>query len=86
MFSTMRLIIDEIFELDRFDNEKLAKYIRCIYQVILPLDDDNALCLLDEALRLAREGAEVRLVRFIHVATHYPTRFATYSLTSHVSY
>jgi hypothetical protein len=60
MFSTMRLIIDEIFELERFDNEKLAKYIRCIYQVILPLNDDNALRLLDEALRLAREGAEVR--------------------------
>lgn len=59
MFSTMRLIINEIFVLAEFDNEKLSKYIRCVYQVILPLDDDLALQLLDEALRLSREGAQV---------------------------
>lgn len=86
MFSTMRLIIDEIFELERFDNEKLAKYIRCIYQVILPLNDDNALLLLDEALRVAREGAEVRPLRFTHFATHHLSRLATYSLTSGASH
>jgi hypothetical protein len=59
MFRTMRLIINQIFDLEKFDNEKLAKYVRCIYQVILPLDEDMALQLIDEALKIAREGAQV---------------------------
>ncbi len=59
MFGAMRLIINNIFELEKFDNEKLAKYIRCIFQVILPLDEDLSLQLVDEALNIAREGAEV---------------------------
>lgn len=55
----MRLIINDIFTLEQFDNEKLGKYIRCMFQAILPLDEVLALQLLDEAAGLARDGAQV---------------------------
>lgn len=61
LFSTMRLIINEIFELEEFDYEKLAKYIRCMFQAILGLDDTAALQLVDQAIQIAREGKEVSL-------------------------
>lgn len=54
-FSTMRLIINEIHALEGFDAARLSKYIRCVFQSILPLDDGLALTLLDETLQLARE-------------------------------
>ncbi|KAL7933348.1 meiosis protein SPO22/ZIP4 like domain-containing protein [Trichoderma chlorosporum] len=60
LFSTMRLIINEIFELEEFDYEKLAKYIRCMFHAILGLDDASALQLVDQALQIAREGKEAR--------------------------
>ncbi|KAL7808906.1 meiosis protein SPO22/ZIP4 like domain-containing protein [Trichoderma gracile] len=59
LFSTMRLIINEMFELEQFDYEKLAKYIRCMFQAILGLDDTSALQLVDQAIQIAREGKEV---------------------------
>ena len=60
MFSTMQLIINEIFELEKFDYEKLMKYIRCMFQVILGTDDNSALQLVDQALQIAGEANEVR--------------------------
>lgn len=60
MFSTMQLIINEIFELEKFDYEKLMKYIRCMFQVILGTDDISALQLIDQALQIAGEANEVR--------------------------
>lgn len=59
LFSTMRLIINEVFELEQFDHEKLAKYIRCMFQAILGLDDAAALQLVDQAIQVAREGKGV---------------------------
>ncbi|XP_044723905.1 meiosis protein SPO22/ZIP4 like domain-containing protein [Hirsutella rhossiliensis] len=59
MYATMRLIINEIYELQDFDGEKLAKYIRCMVQAMLPLDDALALQLIDQALQIAREGHQV---------------------------
>ncbi|KAK5997795.1 hypothetical protein PT974_00156 [Cladobotryum mycophilum] len=59
MFASMRLIINEIFELEEFDHEKLAKYIRCMFQVILPLDEGSAFQLVEQALQIAREGKDV---------------------------
>lgn len=57
----MRLIINEIFDIENFDSAKLAKYIRCMFQAVLPLDDGLALQLLGQALQIAREGRQVRL-------------------------
>lgn len=59
MYATMRLIVNEIYELQDFDGEKLAKYIRCMVQAVLPLDDTLALQLVDQALQIAREGHQV---------------------------
>lgn len=57
----MRLIINEIFALEKFDNQQLAKYIRCMFQSILPLDDNLALQVIDQALQIAREGTQASL-------------------------
>ncbi|CAI6098659.1 unnamed protein product [Clonostachys chloroleuca] len=59
MFSTMRLIVNGIFVLEDFDTQRLGKYLRCIFQVILPLDDTLALQLLGETSYIAREGSQV---------------------------
>jgi hypothetical protein len=59
MFSTMQLIINEVFELEKFDYEKLLKYIRCMFQVILETDDISALQLIDQALQIVGEANEV---------------------------
>ncbi|KJZ71961.1 hypothetical protein HIM_08641 [Hirsutella minnesotensis 3608] len=59
MYATMKLIINEIFELEDFDGAKLAKYMRCLVQATLPLDDCLALQLLDQAQQIAREGRQV---------------------------
>ncbi|KAK6447658.1 hypothetical protein FP744_10003908 [Trichoderma asperellum] len=59
MFSTMRLIINEIFELEKFDYEKLMKYIRCMFQVIMGTDDASAFQLLEQALQIASEANEI---------------------------
>lgn len=55
----MGLIINEIFELEQFDSEKLAKYIRCVFQATRPLDSSMALQLLDQAIEVAEEGKQV---------------------------
>lgn len=55
----MRAIINQIFELEDFDNQRLAKYVRCMFQAILPLDDNLALQVVDQALQIAREGSQV---------------------------
>lgn len=60
MYSTMQLIINEVFELEKFDYEKLMKYIRCMFQVILGTDDTSALQLIDQALQVAVKSNEVR--------------------------
>jgi hypothetical protein len=55
----MRKIINEIWALESFDATKLAKYTRCLFQATLPLDDNLAMRLLDEACSKARELREV---------------------------
>ncbi|KPM36312.1 hypothetical protein AK830_g10246 [Neonectria ditissima] len=60
LYATMRLIINQIFELEDFDNQRLAKYIRCMFQAILPLDDNLALEVVDQALQVAREGSQMQ--------------------------
>jgi hypothetical protein len=59
MFTTMRVIINEIFELEHFDGTKLAKYIRCVFQATLLLDDNLALQLVDQAIQVSGEGQQV---------------------------
>ncbi|PHH69992.1 hypothetical protein CDD82_7396 [Ophiocordyceps australis] len=59
VYGSMRLIINDMFELADFDSSRLAKYLRCVFQAMLPLDDALALDVFDQAVQLAREGQEV---------------------------
>ena len=56
----MQLVINEIWIIEDFGVGKLAKYLRCVFQVILPLSSDMAIQLLNKAIELARESTEVR--------------------------
>ncbi|KAI5458131.1 meiosis protein SPO22/ZIP4 like-domain-containing protein [Mariannaea sp. PMI_226] len=59
LYATMRLIINEIFELEDFDILRLAKYLRCLFQATLPLDDEVALQVVEQTLQIAREGNQM---------------------------
>jgi hypothetical protein len=43
--------------------DKVAKYIRCLFQMVLPLDGDMGFQLADEALQLVRQSVTVRCRR-----------------------
>ncbi|KAF5630454.1 transcription factor [Fusarium tjaetaba] len=60
VYGTMRLIINEIFLLEQFDNQQLAKYMRCMFQAILPLDDNLAFQVVGQAVQIAREGSQMQ--------------------------
>ncbi|KAF4966640.1 hypothetical protein FSARC_5689 [Fusarium sarcochroum] len=60
VYGTMGLIINEIFSLEQFDNQRLAKYMRCMFQAILPLDDSLALQVVEQAIQIAREGCQMQ--------------------------
>ena len=56
----MSLIINQIHAIEDFDCERLAKYVRCVFQATLPLDDTLALQLVDQALDVAKQSQQVR--------------------------
>lgn len=59
MFSAMRGIINRLAGLEDLGLENVARYIRCLFQMVLPLEGGMAFQLADEALQLAREAAGV---------------------------
>ncbi|KAF5618944.1 transcription factor [Fusarium sp. NRRL 52700] len=60
VYGTMRLIINEVFSLEQFDNQQLAKYMRCMFQAILPLNDNLAFQVVEQAVQIAREGSQMQ--------------------------
>ncbi|KAG9248179.1 meiosis protein SPO22/ZIP4 like-domain-containing protein [Calycina marina] len=58
LIATLKKIINSACELDSFDNIKLAKYMRCLFQVALSQNYDVAESLLDNILSQAEESAE----------------------------
>jgi len=57
----MRVVINQLWALEGLSLGKLAKYIRCLFQRVLPLEGSMAFQLAEEALRLAQEAvASVR--------------------------
>ncbi len=55
----MSTIINILWELEEVDTAKLTKYIRCLFQVILPEDNRRAFQLIEEACNLARQASQV---------------------------
>ncbi|KAL1892941.1 sporulation-specific protein 22 [Ceratocystis pirilliformis] len=56
LYRILQLIINEIWKLEQFDSAKLAKYMRCLFQVVLPYSEDLALQTLNNVLTIAKEG------------------------------
>jgi hypothetical protein len=55
----MRRIINHLYELPDFDSTRLAMYIRCLLQAILPFDQKLALKLAEETCKMVKDAAEV---------------------------
>ncbi|KAF9771923.1 hypothetical protein IL306_010392 [Fusarium sp. DS 682] len=45
---------------EQFDNQRLAKYMRCMFQAILPLDDNLAFQVVEQSVQIAREGSQMQ--------------------------
>ncbi|OTA88788.1 hypothetical protein M434DRAFT_23602 [Hypoxylon sp. CO27-5] len=58
LYSMLRKIINEIFLLEKFDNEKLAKYLRCLLKVMLASDPEHPLKIMEDICRLVKQCAE----------------------------
>ncbi|OIW27318.1 SPO22-domain-containing protein [Coniochaeta ligniaria NRRL 30616] len=61
VYATLRAIINALSILDVLDVVKLARYMRCLFQVTLPFDGTLALGLADEYVRILTETAESRV-------------------------
>ncbi|KAL5624996.1 hypothetical protein BROUX41_005056 [Berkeleyomyces rouxiae] len=55
-YSILQIIVNEIWKLERFNSSKLAKYLRCLFQVVLPCSEDLALETLDNVLNIAKDS------------------------------
>ncbi|KAJ3472006.1 hypothetical protein NLG97_g11371 [Lecanicillium saksenae] len=60
--SLLKSIVNETFEVEKFDSARLAQYLRCMVHVLLPLVEHDflALELLDQAIVVADQSKEVR--------------------------
>lgn len=59
LFSALKLIINEIHTLEKFDAAKLAKYLRCLFHILLPKDDALALEMVDQFTQVTLESKAV---------------------------
>ncbi|KAG6011236.1 hypothetical protein E4U43_008460 [Claviceps pusilla] len=55
----LKRIVNEIFALEVFDAVKLAKYLRCLFHVLLPKNDAVALGVLDHLIQVSLESKAV---------------------------
>lgn len=67
MFGTMRLIIDQIFTLGHFDTAQLSKHIRCLFQIVLAVDDQLAAQLLDQAIEINSKAVQVSMSKHCYL-------------------
>ncbi|KAM0739654.1 hypothetical protein ACQRIT_004838 [Beauveria bassiana] len=58
--SMLKSIVNEIFALENFTSDRLAQYLRCMVQVLLPMTDDGAARdILEQAVQVAHEAKQV---------------------------
>ncbi|CCF34294.1 hypothetical protein CH063_06320, partial [Colletotrichum higginsianum] len=61
------VIVNEIWELEKMKGDRLAKYIRCMFQAVLPLDAALGQRLMKQAIEVARDSAkDIRLAQGQH--------------------
>jgi hypothetical protein len=58
--SVLKKIVNEAWGLDTMDVPKLAKYMRCLFQIAMLDNMEVAEQLLDQAHEQAKEAAEVK--------------------------
>lgn len=71
----MRKITNEIWELQKFGSDRLAKYMRCLFQAMLPCNPDYPLRIIEEVEMFVKEAAQVKslvLITFRHVTDTDP--------------
>lgn len=54
----MRELINQIWTLESFGNEKLAKYMRCLLKATLPMEHTIPMSLLEEISAMVKQLAE----------------------------
>ncbi|KAH8205291.1 hypothetical protein TruAng_000538 [Truncatella angustata] len=59
VYSTLRSIINDIFKLEKFDNGKLAKYMRCLMNITMS-DAKLSLMLIEEISVMVKQAAETK--------------------------
>ncbi|OTB03528.1 hypothetical protein M426DRAFT_73943 [Hypoxylon sp. CI-4A] len=58
LYSTLRKVINHIFTLERFDNAKLAKYLRCLLKSTLASEPKYPLMVMEDISRLVKQCAD----------------------------
>ncbi|KAG5919793.1 hypothetical protein E4U42_006422 [Claviceps africana] len=59
LLTTLKCIINEIFALEAFDAAKLARYLRCLFHILLANNDTLALGVLDHFAQVSLESKAV---------------------------
>lgn len=62
VITTLKKIVNEAWSLETFDTDRLAKYMRCLFQYSLTSDVVVAEELLDQVIDIARDAESVRLI------------------------
>ena len=71
LVATLKKIINQAWELDSFDGVRLAKYMRCLFQVALSENPHVAESLLSQIEHLAKEASDVSYQLFLVIFTDH---------------
>ncbi|KAI0020392.1 meiosis protein SPO22/ZIP4 like-domain-containing protein [Xylariomycetidae sp. FL0641] len=66
LYQTLRKVVNCIWRLERFDTEKLAKYMRCLLKVTIPLEPELGLKVMEEINSVVKQSADSQ-VSFPHL-------------------
>ncbi|KAI0601756.1 meiosis protein SPO22/ZIP4 like-domain-containing protein [Biscogniauxia sp. FL1348] len=60
LHTTLRKLINYIWELEHFDHDKLAKYMRCLLKATLPLEPEVPLRVIEEICDMVKQSVETQ--------------------------
>lgn len=61
LYQTMRELVNQIWSVQHFGDEKLAKYMRCLLKATLPMKHEVPLSLIGEISAMVKQLAGVSL-------------------------